>query len=339
MNNKSDGWADRYDVIEGYEKEAVGGISVRIYSPYVHEFDDYYFSLHPENNTRNPWFREFWEHKFNCTLPPVDKNLNALNTSSSSPVSGSATSSRPRGMMPPPSNQGAWNLNVSPSTGKLLCTGREKLSEKYKQDTKMAFVMKSIWTMAYGLHNMQKDLCPNMSGLCPQMLPIDGSLFLQYLMNVTFKWGNETVSFDEHGDPPGKYDIMNLQETSANEVEYVHVGSWVSLANGDKEFNMFRSLQWSERSLTSLARIPESVCSRPCPKGQAKNIQSDSVKCCWVCVPCQRNQFLEDEYTCKDCPLGWWPKDDLTSGKSIECHVVSRILVDLSSRQLSTCTS
>ncbi|RWS26412.1 metabotropic glutamate receptor 1-like protein 2 [Leptotrombidium deliense] len=65
----SDGWSDRPDVVEGFEHEAVGGISVRIDSPYVQEFDSYYFNLNPENNTRNPWFQEFWEFKFNCSLP------------------------------------------------------------------------------------------------------------------------------------------------------------------------------------------------------------------------------------------------------------------------------
>lgn len=64
----SDGWADRNDVVEGYEQEALGGISVRIRSPYVDDFDPYYFSLKPHNNSRNPWFKEFWEWRFNCSL-------------------------------------------------------------------------------------------------------------------------------------------------------------------------------------------------------------------------------------------------------------------------------
>lgn len=265
----SDGWSDRYDVIEGYEIEAVGGISVRIYSPYVTEFDPYYFSLHPDNNTRNPWFREFWEHRFNCTLP--------------SPSSFSPTSSV---MTTTTNNSGSINqqrgyssFSSFPARSQSnICTGNERLNDsKYKQDTKMAFVMKSIWTMAYGLHNMQRDLCPHTSGLCSNMLPLDGSLFLQYLMNVTFKWGNETVSFDEYGDPPGRYDIMNLQQVSKSTYEYVHVGSWVSLTgsnheNGDNDFQVFRPFQWPVKSLTanSSSPIPESVCSKPCPKGQAK---------------------------------------------------------------------
>lgn len=151
--------------------------------------------------------------------------------------------------------------------------GKERLADnRHKQDTKMAFVMKSIWTVAYGLHNMQRDLCPHTSGLCPRMLPVNGSLFLQYLMNVTFVWGNETVSFDEFGDPPGRYDIMNFQQEDNGEHRYVHVGSWVSQSNGGRDFELFKPFQWPTNTIqaNSTNPIPESVCSKPCPKGQAK---------------------------------------------------------------------
>lgn len=86
-----------------------------------------------------------------------------------------------------------------------LLSGKESFNDgKYTQDSKMAFVMKAIYTMAYGLHDMQQGLCKGSRGLCPAMLPFNGSIYLQYLMNVTFKWRNEElVMFDEQGDPPG----------------------------------------------------------------------------------------------------------------------------------------
>ena len=40
----------------------------RIHSPYVREFDAYYKALDPLTNTDNPWFRDFWESKFQCRL-------------------------------------------------------------------------------------------------------------------------------------------------------------------------------------------------------------------------------------------------------------------------------
>jgi hypothetical protein len=57
----SDGWADRADVVDQYERQALGSISIRIHSPYVNSFDPYYFALKPSKNYRNPWFKEFWE--------------------------------------------------------------------------------------------------------------------------------------------------------------------------------------------------------------------------------------------------------------------------------------
>lgn len=65
----SDGWADRQDVVSEYEMQAVGSISIRIHSPYMKSFDDYYFTLNPFENQRNVWFREFWEDKFHCKMP------------------------------------------------------------------------------------------------------------------------------------------------------------------------------------------------------------------------------------------------------------------------------
>ncbi|CAG9788013.1 unnamed protein product [Diatraea saccharalis] len=64
----SDGWADRRDVVAGLEPVAHQSLTLRIRSPYLAHFDAYYHSLKPHTNRRNPWFKEFWEQKFNCSL-------------------------------------------------------------------------------------------------------------------------------------------------------------------------------------------------------------------------------------------------------------------------------
>lgn len=73
----SDGWADRVEVVEGYEQEAVGGITVKLQSEEVSSFDDYFLKLRLGTNARNPWFPEFWQHRFQCRLPGhPQENLN-----------------------------------------------------------------------------------------------------------------------------------------------------------------------------------------------------------------------------------------------------------------------
>ena len=68
----SDGWAVRPDVVADIENFAMGGISMKLYSPPITDFDQYYFALNPYNNEKNPWFNEFWQQKFNCRLDVAD---------------------------------------------------------------------------------------------------------------------------------------------------------------------------------------------------------------------------------------------------------------------------
>ena len=124
-------------MVQGYEAEADGGISIRIHSPKVDTFDEGYFNLKPDFKTRqrNPWFQEFWEHRFDCSMSPASGQMNKI------------------------------------------CSGQEDLKTKYKQDSKLGFVIKASLAMANALDRLQKSVCGvNASGLCPAMLPVDGSL-------------------------------------------------------------------------------------------------------------------------------------------------------------------
>uniref|UniRef100_A0A3B4UI25 Metabotropic glutamate receptor 1 n=1 Tax=Seriola dumerili TaxID=41447 RepID=A0A3B4UI25_SERDU len=268
----SDGWADRYDVTDGYEREAAGGITIKLKSAYVTWFDDYYLNLKPDANPRNPWFPEFWQHRFQCRL---------------------------RGH---PQESAMYNR-----------TWRESLRHQYAQDTKMGFVINAIYSMAYGLHAMQQSLCPGYKGLCETMRPIDGRKLLDFLMRTNFTGvSGETIHFDQNGDSPGRYEIMNFKHIGEDEYAYIHVGSWDQggLKMNDEEI-------WSNNS-----DIIQSVCSEPCQKAQIKVIRKGEVSCCWTCTPCKENEFVFDEYTCRACILGSWPTDDLTGCEPIPVQYV-----------------
>ena len=71
-----------------------------------------------------------------------------------------------------------------------------------KQDAKLEFVVKAVYALAYSLHNLHQDVCNGVPGICPEMVPVAGEQFLNYLMNVSFNYSNEMVFFDENGDPP-----------------------------------------------------------------------------------------------------------------------------------------
>uniref|UniRef100_A0A1A7XX37 Metabotropic glutamate receptor 1 n=1 Tax=Iconisemion striatum TaxID=60296 RepID=A0A1A7XX37_9TELE len=259
----SDGWADRYEVVEGYEQEAEGGITMKLQSEVVKPFDDYYLKLRLDTNTRNPWFAEFWQYRFQCRLPSHPQE----------------------------------NKNY-----KKVCSGQESLQENYVQDSKMGFVINAIYAMAHGLHDMHKELCPEKTGLCEAMDPIDGSKLLDYLLKTSFRGvSGEEIYFDENGDTPGRYDIMNLQNVGEDRFDYLNVGSWSEgiLSIDDNKL-------WMNSS-----DMVRSVCSDPCSKGQIKVIRKGEVSCCWICTTCKDNEIVQDEFTCKACELGWWPDEEL----------------------------
>nr|DBA26855.1 TPA: hypothetical protein GDO54_011061 [Pyxicephalus adspersus] len=210
----SDGWADRDEVIDGYEVEASGGITMKLRSPEVKSFDEYFLTLRLDNNSRNPWFSEFWQYRFQCRIPGHPQE----------------------------------NPNF-----KKICKGNESLKENYVQDSKMGFVINAIYAMAHGLHNMHTVLCPGYIGLCDAMKPIDGSKLLEFLIKSRFPGiSGEDVFFDEKGDAPGR-----------------------------------------------------------------KVIRKGEVSCCWICTPCKENEFVQDEFTCTACDLGWWPNPGLTGCQPI----------------------
>ncbi|NXQ62594.1 GRM1 protein, partial [Anthoscopus minutus] len=186
--------------------------------------------------------------------------------------------------------------------------GNESLEENYVQDSKMGFVINAIYAMAYGLQNMHHSLCPGHVGLCDAMKPIDGSKLLEFLLKSSFIGvSGEEVWFDEKGDAPGRYDIMNLQYIEPNRYDYVLIGTW---HEGVLNIDDYR-IQMNKSGMV------RSVCSEPCLKGQIKVIRKGEVSCCWICTACKENEFVQDEFTCKACELGWWPNADLTGCEPI----------------------
>lgn len=64
----SDGWNDRPDVVRGNEENVAGGMSIKLTSPKIADFDEYFNNLNPYTNSRNPWFKEFWAKTYDCTF-------------------------------------------------------------------------------------------------------------------------------------------------------------------------------------------------------------------------------------------------------------------------------
>ncbi|CAH6792615.1 Grm5 [Phodopus roborovskii] len=160
------------------------------------------------------------------------------------------------------------------------------LRTHHVQDSKMGFVINAIYSMAYGLHNMQMSLCPGYAGLCDAMKPIDGRKLLDSLMKTNFTGvSGDMILFDENGDSPGRYEIMNFKEMGKDYFDYINVGSW---DNG--ELKMDDDEVWSKKN-----NIIRSVCSEPCEKGQIKVILNLYFFNCCDLIPVQYLRWGDPE--------------------------------------------
>lgn len=82
-------------------------------------------------------------------------------------------------------------------------TGNEDLTTNHRQEPKLSFLIKAIYTLAYGLQAYQEDVCgKDFVGVCPQIhKSFNHSIF--FVRNLFIVWRNVTQSFplelpDEH---------------------------------------------------------------------------------------------------------------------------------------------
>ncbi|XP_075618627.1 metabotropic glutamate receptor 7 isoform X4 [Balearica regulorum gibbericeps] len=234
-------------------------------------FDAYFTSRTLENNRRNVWFAEYWEENFNCKLT----------------ISGSKKEDTDR-----------------------KCTGQERIGKDshYEQEGKVQFVIDAVYAMAHALHHMNKDLCADYAGVCPEMEHAGGKKLLKYIRSVNFNGSAGTpVMFNKNGDAPGRYDIFQYHTTNTSTPGYRLVGQWTD----DLQLNI-DEMQWGK----GVREVPSSVCSLPCKPGERKKMVK-GMPCCWHCELCDGYQYQADEVTCLLCSYNERPNENRTGCRSI----------------------
>ncbi|XP_061197748.1 metabotropic glutamate receptor-like [Saccostrea echinata] len=274
----SDGWGGRSLAVDGNEVEVEGAVTVQPLAFEVKGFKDYFLNLTPRNNKRNPWFVEFWEQQFRCKYPGSNWT---------------------------PYNDG---FNVT-------CSGNERIfPQEFEMEAQLQFVSDAIMSFAHAFTNMLADFCGDVSGLCDAMMPIDGELLKDYLVKVNFTGlSGQQFAFLPNGDAPARYRILNYRQVTRGRYEWKTIGFFLGK-------HLFLDSQSSDRIYTMEQMVdmkfrweepkhPESVCSRPCQKGEAHHM-IDGSACCWTCSPCHLFQYLPTKYACVDCPSGTIPSFD-----------------------------
>ncbi|XP_013392097.2 metabotropic glutamate receptor 3 [Lingula anatina] len=270
----SDGWGTQVSPVQNNGISAQGALTIELQSNLIPEFDEYFLSLDPMNNTRNPWFKQYWEMAHGCVFKD--------------------------------------DPNTGYTFGKKECTGYEVSGKAHVQETKVPFVYDAVYSLARALGSMMKDECGvnHTGGMCAAMKEIDGhKLFQDYILKVEFLDSQGSlVQFDANGDGLGRYNILNYrQNTETGEYEYHVVGHWhngINLNVGE--------IVWNSGTLREFDVVPSSECSQPCKEGEIKKVK-DNV-CCWICTTCAHPwEYLASDVECEDCGEGYWPYPNKTA--------------------------
>ncbi|KAL7401896.1 hypothetical protein ABVT39_006179 [Epinephelus coioides] len=272
----SDGWGAQESITKGNEVTAEGAITLELAANPVPEFNRYFLSLNPVKNHRNPWYREFWEQRFQCSL------------------GGGGTG-------------GVGGVGTGETSLPLCDLDLSMDKNSFEPESKIMFVVNAVYAMAHALHDMQRSLCFNTTKLCDSMKALDGRrLYRDYILNVSFTApfappGVETVvKFDSQGDGMGRYNIFSYQRI-ADRYSYVPVGEWAESLSLSSDL-----IRWPREV------VPTSQCSDPCERNEMKKMQAGEY-CCWICTACEPHEYLADEFTCSPCAPGQWPTHDLTA--------------------------
>uniref|UniRef100_A0A8D2AMY4 Taste 1 receptor member 1 n=1 Tax=Sciurus vulgaris TaxID=55149 RepID=A0A8D2AMY4_SCIVU len=132
--------------------------------------------------------------------------------------------------------------------------------------------------------------------LSPFLVP----LLLEQIYKVNFPLHEDTVTFDDNGDPLSGYNII--------------AWDWI----GPKwTFRIIGSFIWSPVQLdinnTDIRwhgkdnQVPTSVCTQDCVEGH-RRVVAGFHHCCFECVPCEAGTFLNksDLYRCQPCGKEEW---------------------------------
>ncbi|XP_029441472.1 vomeronasal type-2 receptor 1-like [Rhinatrema bivittatum] len=293
----SDGWAD-HPIFneEEFLKALKGTISLSVPTGNIPKLKEYLYDLHPFRTTEDIFVAQFWEEAFGCRW--ADSIMNQTTY---------------------PELSKAWKL----------CTGKEDLRTldiPFFDITNLRFtynVYNAVYVVVNALHAMyscEPGKGPFFNGSCGDIRHFEPWQLLHYIREVRFQntMGRE-IFFDQKGNPPAAYDILNWHLPLSGSFSYVNIGHYDSGAAGSRDIKFNTSaIVWNEDN----AQAPVSTCSESCGPGFRKAILEGQPACCFDCIPCSKDEFSNqtDATECMKCPDNQWPtkRHDGCQEKSIE---------------------
>lgn len=188
----SDAWAT--NMPDEYHDMIQGLLGVVPRTHYVEKFVAYYESLTPSNDSGNPWFEEYWEREFNCSL----------------------------------------GTRESPELPRCDDQTQRLTYDNSTAGSTSEYVIDAVYAFAHAIENLLDLFCPNGSGLCDEVMVemfshevLDGTKLREQLYNVSFTSPTSNkVFFGKTGGQDGFYDIVNMGRKGVREI-----GTWSSVGS------------------------------------------------------------------------------------------------------------
>ncbi|XP_065134792.2 extracellular calcium-sensing receptor [Paramisgurnus dabryanus] len=213
--------------------------------------------------------------------------------------------------------ENVFNCSLSQSEARKSCNGSEHLRDvpnSFTDMTDLRFtnnIYQAVYAVAHAIHNFMLSCEKNKSSIptdiCPKLNQITPWQVLNFLQSVNFTTpgGENFVFFDNNGDSPARYELINLQSVNKGKMEVYTIGYYdASLPKGQRFSMNDVQIVWRKGS----NMVPVSVCSESCPPGTRKAAQIGRPVCCYDCIQCPPGEISNetDSIGCLKCPVAQW---------------------------------
>ncbi|XP_016411507.1 extracellular calcium-sensing receptor-like [Sinocyclocheilus rhinocerous] len=271
----------------------IGSIGFTVRNAQIPGLDLFLQEVNPSQFPSSIFLKDFWEHVFDCSL--------------------------------------------NPSEIRKTCNGSENLRDvqnSFTDLTDLRFsnnIYKAVYAVAHAINNLlscDQNKSLNSNSSCLKLVEIKPWQVLNSLQSINFTTaGRENVFFDNNGDSPARYELINLQSVNKGKMKVETIGYYdASLPKGQRFSINNVQVVWREgRHL-----VPVSKCSESCPPGTRKAVQKGKPVCCYDCILCPPGEISNntDSINCLKCPIAQWSntRGDACIPKEIEFFSYDEIM-------------
>ncbi|XP_032092478.1 vomeronasal type-2 receptor 26-like [Thamnophis elegans] len=249
-----------------------GAIFFTIHSKQIPGYNEFLKFIKPPWIQEDGFFPLFWEQVFDCSLPSSGLTV----------VDGN------------------------------ICTGEEKLEDipgslfEVQLTGHSYGIYNALYVLAQALHALFLLQSSHGDLMKPKLLHYEDAQpwkLHQFLKGMTFNNSlGETLTFYDHMDMEGGFDIINIVTFSNSTFQRQKIGKVDPDALKGQELVINKEMIIWHRSFNQV--LPISLCNEYCEPGYQKRKNEGKKFCCYDCVPCPEGKIsnLIDMVACFQCP-------------------------------------